>query len=486
MSGATTNPGIETPALPAPAAVEEVGMDPRPEPKAPRSMKQKAIRGGISTAGGVTLTQMLAFASNIILSWVLVPEHFGVMAIINTVITGLQMFSDVGITPCLIQNKREDPAFYNTAWTVQSVRGVLLWLTACLLAWPLSQIKADWAPVATLLPIAALATIITGFRSTGYVTTQRRMGGGKIAVIEFATALVRTVVMVFFAFYITETAWALVAGLLVGALFTTVVSHFMVAEIKNRFCFERAAFGEMIHYGKWLFFSTVITFFALTSDVFLIGKLTSTTVLGVYWAARRFADLGPMIFQKIGEWIGFPALSEVYRSDREKFNHRLFQLRCGVLIPVMLLLLTMILLAPSVIYFFYRNASDDAYFDAGWIIQVLSINAIGGLLAASYGSVYMATGHTKYNMISVAAQFVSVTTCTLVGYALAGEQGMFLGLGMAHWLKYVVDAELTHRVGCLQLKLDATLLLSASVLAWLALRGSQWIAENITMVYVTI
>ncbi len=467
------------------AVAPEVVVDP-PKTVPPRSMKQKAIRGGISTAGGVTLTQMLAFASNIILSWVLVPEHFGVMALINTVITGLQMFSDVGITPCLIQNKREDPAFYNTAWTVQSIRGLGLWVIACLLAWPMSQVKADWAPVATLLPVAALTTVIAGFRSTGYVTTQRRMGGGKIAVIEFTTALIRTVVMIVFAFWVTETAWALVAGLLSGALFTTVVSHFMVAEVKNRFFFERAAFGEMIHYGKWLFLSTVITFFAMAADVLLIGKLASTAVLGVYWAARRFADLGPMIFQKIGEWIGLPALSEIYRSSREQFNRRLFQLRCAVLLPVMGLLLVMILLAPSVIYFFYRNAKDDAYFDAGWIIQVLSINAIGGLLAASYGNVYMATGRTKYNTLSVAAQFISVCACALTGYALGGEHGLFLGLGMAHWLKYVVDAELTHRAGCVQLKLDAAILICTASLAYFALLGSQWIAENVTMVYIKI
>ncbi|MEE9404498.1 MAG: oligosaccharide flippase family protein [Algisphaera sp.] len=445
------------------------------EAKPEGSLKKKVIHGGAWTAGGVVSTQVLAFASNIILSWVLVPEHFGIMALINTVITGLQMFSDVGIAPCLIQNKREDAAFYNTAWTIQVVRGFILWGVACLLAWPLSQIKPDWAPLATYLPVAALTTVIAGFRSTGYITANRRLSIGKISVVEFTTGLVRTLVMVVVAYQISRTAWALVAGLLVGAIFTTVVSFRMEPDIKNRFAFEKKAFGELISYGKWLFVSTVITFWAAASDMFIIGACLSTSVLGVFWVARRFAELGPMLFQKVGTWVGFPALSETYRNDPEKFNQRLYKLRVAVLVPIMALLLGMILLGPTVIYYGYRNSSDTAYLYAGWMIQVLAVNAIPGLTAASYGNVYMATGRTMYNMLSVAAQFVSVTLCMLVGYSLAGEVGLFLGLGMSQWFKYLADAELASRCGCLQLKFDVVLLLATSGLALLAIWGSSWV-----------
>ena len=446
---------------------------------APPSLKQKAMRGGMWTAGGVTLTQMLAFASNIILAMVLVPEHFGIMALINMIIVGLQMFSDVGITPCLVQNKREDADFYNTAWTFQVIRGFVLWLAACLLAWPLSKIKPDWAPLATYLPVAAFTTVLAGFRSTGYITTQRRMEVSKIATVEFTTALIRTVVMIIVAFAITRSPWALVVGLLVGSLYTTAVSHFMQPDVRNRLAFDRTAAAEMFNYGKWLFFSTIITYFAMVTDTFLIGGMISTAVLGVFWVARRFAELGPMIFQKVGEWVGFPALSEVYRNNPEEFGNRLFRLRRAVLLPIYALLLGMLLLAPVLMYFCYRNASSALFVEAGWMIQVLAVNALAGMLASSYASVYLAIGRTFYNMLSVATQFVAVLTGTLVGYALGGETGLFLGLGVSQFAKYAVDAALVKRCGYLQLKFDACMLLFGGIAALGAILASNWIVMNL-------
>ena len=59
----------------------------------------------------------------------MLPEAFGIMALVNVLIQGLTMFSDVGIEPAIVQHRRGDePRFYNTAWTVQILRGFVLLL----------------------------------------------------------------------------------------------------------------------------------------------------------------------------------------------------------------------------------------------------------------------------------------------------------------------------------------------------------------------
>ena len=68
-------------------------------------------------------------ANNLFLSYLLAPELFGIMAIANIVLQGVQMCSDVGVGHCLIQSPRGDtPIFYNTAWTIQLLRGGLIWV----------------------------------------------------------------------------------------------------------------------------------------------------------------------------------------------------------------------------------------------------------------------------------------------------------------------------------------------------------------------
>ena len=82
----------------------------------------------------------LFLGNHLILTRLLFPELFGLMALVNTFIQGLILFSDIGIKPSIIRSPRgDDPTFFNTAWTLQVIRGFGLWIGCCLIAWPVSQ-----------------------------------------------------------------------------------------------------------------------------------------------------------------------------------------------------------------------------------------------------------------------------------------------------------------------------------------------------------
>ena len=80
---------------------------------------------------GYGLSQALRFGSNLVMTRLLVPDAFALMAIATVVMIGLTMFSDLGLKPIIIQSTRgNDAKFLNTAWTVQIIRGAFLWLIA--------------------------------------------------------------------------------------------------------------------------------------------------------------------------------------------------------------------------------------------------------------------------------------------------------------------------------------------------------------------
>ena len=88
------------------------------------SLRDRAMRGTVWTAVGYGAAQLLRFGSNLALTYLLFPEAFAAMVIVNTFIMGLHLFSDVGIIPAIVQNKRGDePDFLNTAWSIQIARG---------------------------------------------------------------------------------------------------------------------------------------------------------------------------------------------------------------------------------------------------------------------------------------------------------------------------------------------------------------------------
>ena len=452
-----------------------------PPAEAAPGLKKRAINAGYWTTLSFVFDKGLAFVSNIVLVYLsLSQEDFGIVLLVGSVITGLQMFSDVGITPSLIQNKREDPAFYNTAWTIQVVRGVFLWLVACLLAYPLSRLFEGGEALLWLLPVAAFTSVFNGFRSTAWATANRRLDVKSMAVVTSVTSVLRVLVMWTVA-YFYPSPWALVAGFLVGAAVTCVLSHRLIDDVKNRFCFERKAFDSLVRYGKWLFLSTVVTFWAAQIDKFLFASLLSFSALGLYAIALRFSELGPMFFKKMGGWVGFPALSDVYRRDPQQFGSVLLRMRRVLTLPINALLLMMIALGPAAMQLFYARSPSPGFIEAGWIIQVLCFNSLAGMTTTCYGQVFMAMGKTKYNLLSVLAQLVIVTAATLAGYRLAGETGFVLGIGVSQWLKYVFDAAMAKRCGCWQRKFDASVLIVCGLLAWGCVWFSQWLAEAVML-----
>src|SRR6267143_5646843 len=99
------------------------------------TLKQRALRAGGWSLAGYALSQLLRLGSSLVMTRLLVPEMFGVMAIASMMTMILWMLSDIGLTQNVVQSRRgDDPEFLDTVWVVQIVRGGVLWLATLLLS----------------------------------------------------------------------------------------------------------------------------------------------------------------------------------------------------------------------------------------------------------------------------------------------------------------------------------------------------------------
>ena len=111
--------------------------------------------------GSLVVTKGLQLGANLVLTRILFPEAFGLMALVGVFIAGIQLISDIGIRPSLIRSSRgEDPEFQATAWTLQVVRGVWVTALALLLAWPYALIY-DQPILAPLISVVAFSAFFT-------------------------------------------------------------------------------------------------------------------------------------------------------------------------------------------------------------------------------------------------------------------------------------------------------------------------------------
>jgi hypothetical protein len=169
------------------------------------------------TIFGFGATQALRLASNLILTRLLVPEVFGFMSLCYGLLEGLAMFSAVGEGPAIVRDKRgDDPKFLNTAWTVQSIRGVYLCLASCVFALPMAHFYGQQQLVA-LIPVVGLTCVLEGFYSTAIHTARRHLALGRLTLIDLISQVASIVATVVLA-YLYRSVWALPLGGLVCVL----------------------------------------------------------------------------------------------------------------------------------------------------------------------------------------------------------------------------------------------------------------------------
>jgi O-antigen/teichoic acid export membrane protein len=210
------------------------------------------LKGTMWTVGAFGVGQLLRLVTNVVLTRLLAPELFGIMQIVYSLRTGVELISDVGISQNIIYNKNaNDPDFYNTAWSLQLMRGILLWLVFCAVAIPVADFYRTQILV-IVIPIAALSFVLFGFSSLSRFLLQKRMRYDVLTAFEISTAFVSSLAIVMFA-YFSPTIWALVFGALVGPTTIMIGSHFILPDVRHKFVVSKHYAVQIMSFGKWVF-----------------------------------------------------------------------------------------------------------------------------------------------------------------------------------------------------------------------------------------
>ncbi len=376
---------------------------------------------------------MLRFFSSVILRRLLPVEVFGIMAIVRPFITGLHMFSDIGLGPSIIQNERgEERSFLDTAWTLQVIRGFILFSITFVLAWPVARFYENRI-LMFILPGIGFATFLTGFNSTKIFTKKRNMELAGVTLLEIGAQVFAILVMVFYALK-WKNVWALVAGEVAWGLALAAGSHLFLKGQGNRFAWEKESLRELIHFGKWVFLSSIITFFANQSDRLVFGKTEVLKVVGIYSLAYQLSQMPTLAILKLGEAVGFPAYSEKARQGGD-FEKVYWRFRMPLIALGGMSATGLLLAGPPLVEALF----GAKYLEARWMLQILSIGVWFQIMECTNGSALLALGSPKWIAFANAAKFLGILALLPLGYHLAGFQGALWGLAASDVLRHLAS-----------------------------------------------
>lgn len=402
----------------------------------------RVLRGSGWVALGYGAGQGLRLISNLVLTRLLFPEAFGLMALVTVFLVGLQMFSDFGTRQSILQSKRgDDPDFLDTAWTVQVVRGGILWLATLALAWPAAWLY-DAPLLAWLLPVAGLTLVISGFLPTRIDTANRHLNMGRITGLELAAQAVGIAAMVALALA-TGSIWALVVGAIIGALAKLALAPLILPGRRNRLRWERPAVAELLHFGKWIFLSTVSGFLVAQGDKAILGGFISMEMLGLYNIGFFLASFPVMLAVTVSAQVLIP----LYRSappgaSAENFG-RVRRLRMGMTGGVLTLLLVLGLFGPALVGLLY----DPRYAASGVLLVLIVCVQIPNLIGLSYDSAALAAGDSRRFFYLQALRGLLLVSALLAGAASHGLPGALAGQALATLAVHPVIIWLARRHG---------------------------------------
>ena len=437
------------------------------------SLRHPAVRASALTFGSYGVSQVLRLGSNLILTRLLFPEAFGLMVIVNMVIQGLQMFSDLGLGPSIIQNPRgEEPAFLRTAWTVQIIRSFFVYAVAAALAWPIAAFYGD-PLLRVILPVTALNIIIDAFCSAQVGVLSRHLQLGKLIAIELGTYALMIGVMVAGAL-VTQSVWPLVIGSLVGSAVSTGLTHTVLGGLRMRFQLDRAVLRELYTFGRWIFISTILTFLCGQLDRIVLGRFMTMSELGVYSIAFMLSQVMAQVVAQISRTVLFPIYARSAEMGIGELRSQTIRFRLVLLAVSLPPLWGLLLVAPELITFMY----DARYADAGWMLQLLAIGGMLQCVISPIEAVFIASGDSFRHMTLQFFRLVTMGAAMAGGGYLYGATGIILGFVAANALYYPILSAMVRRYKVWFPLLDfATVAASAAVVGGGLYLKLQWLGH---------
>jgi len=408
------------------------------------TLSSPARRGAVWTAVGYGGGQVLRFAGNILLSHLLFPEAFGMTAIVGSLLQALQLFSDIGVGPSIIQSTRgEDRRFLATAWTLQAVRGLVIWLIVCIAAVPLANFY-DVRELAWIAPIGGLSVLVSGFASTKLFTANKNLQMGSLTRIELTSQAIGLGVQVAWALT-SPSVWALVGGGLAVSISKTLMSHFALTGIDDRFGWDKSAAHLLVRFGRWIFFSTLLTYCVTQADRLVFAKLVPLDVMGDYSIAVQIAMLPAMGIGALSLSIAFPHYSRLFNAKSD-ITETFVRTRTRCLLLAGWMSAGLIAGGQAAVSLLY----DSRYHDAGWIVQLLACGAWFFALEATNGAALLACDRAKWVAFSNGAKLVGMLILIPIGYAKFGFPGAVACYAASDVFKWIVSC-----IGISRLNLSA-------------------------------
>jgi len=383
-----------------------------------QNLKQKSVRAALFMALGQGVDFLLRFISTIILARLLLPEYFGLLAMVAAVIGIAEVIRDLGLSTATVQRENISHLLVSNLFWINLTAGILFFLFFSAISILISKFYSDQR-LTSITIVISTNFFWSGLNVQHQALLNRQLKQGQISLIQLSANIISLIVAILLAIGNYE-YWALV--------WREVIRNVMVTGGVWLFCpwipgLPRRNVGtkELIKFGKNLTLTNLLIGVISKIDGLLIGRFFGAATLGSYRQAYQLMFIpieqinGPILS------VAQPGLSRL-QSDPERYRRYYQKILFLVSLTTVPLGIFVAVYAREIVLFLL----GVKWIEAIPFLRIFGIATVIRPLANTYGIVLITCGKsTKYFIVAVVHCVVLIILMTIfiqwgaIGIAIA-------------------------------------------------------------------
>lgn len=332
------------------------------------SLKKQALSGIVWTAITQFSEQGIRFIVSIILARLLLPEEFGLIAMIAVFMGIGQSMIDSGMGSSLIRSESIDDRDLSTVF----IFNILVALGVYAMIFLAAPIIADFygkIELVNIIRVYCLSFIISSFAITQRSVLTRNMAFKKLTLVNVPALIISSTLGIYMA-YNGYGVWSLVYSNLTLSFFQSLLL-IVVVRWQPKFSFHKEKFWYHWNFGYKLLLSGILDRIFTNSYNIIIGKLYNPIQVGYYYRAESLKQLPVQNIGAILNKVTFPLFAKVQHD-----NHRLKEMYRKIMSIVVFIIAPVLFIAAAIAEPLFAFVLTEKWLPAVPYFQILCLNGI--------------------------------------------------------------------------------------------------------------
>lgn len=279
--------------------------------------------------------QFVSFIVSIVLARLLLPEDYGIVALVTVIISILNVFVDSGLGNALVQRKNAGDLEFSTVFYTNVFVCVILYMILFFIS-PYIAVFYKNENLTSVIRILGFTLIISGLKNIQQAYVSKKMLFKKFFFATLLGTVVSAVVGILLA-YKGCGVWALVVQQLVNLFIDTVVL-WIIVPWKPSFKFSFMVLKDLFSYGWKILIASLIHTVYIDIRQLVIGRVYTPLDLAFYNQGQKFPQLISTNINNSIDSVLFPVLSDVQDTKTvvKAMTRRAIKIAAYIMWPLLL------------------------------------------------------------------------------------------------------------------------------------------------------